>query len=118
MSAAVDLESDGEDGLVSLIMEGLFDMDKIECYAEQYENRYVIRGYDDMHYLCVWNDGDVCLGEWNDDGVQNGQGIYVWSDGDIYAGSFRDGKRNGYGVSIYADGSRYDGNWRDDEKID
>ena len=118
VSCVVDLESDGEDGLASLFMEGLFDTDKIEAYAEQYEDSFMVRGYDSMHYFYVWDDGDAYLGEWNDNGMQNGKGIYVWSNGAIYAGSFKDGKRNGYGVNIYSDGSRYDGNWKNDNTID
>lgn len=117
VSAVVDLDADDEDGLGSLLIEGLFDLDKMEVFAEQYENGFMIRGYDVMHYYFVWDKGDVYLGEWNNDGMPI-KGVYVWSDGEIYAGSIKDGKRNGYGVNIDADGSKNDGNWKDDEMID
>lgn len=117
VSAEVDLDSDGEDGLVAFFFDGLFDTYKLEPYAEKKEKGLEIRGYDDTHYLYIWDDGDAYIGEWRDD-TQNGKGIYVWSSGSVYAGSWKDGKRNGYGVNIYSDGSRYDGNWKNDEKID
>lgn len=117
VSAEVDFNSDGEDGIVAFFFDGLFDTYKLQSYAEKKDNGLEIRGYDDTHYLYIWDDGDAYIGEWRDDS-QNGKGIYVWSSGAVYAGSWKDGKRNGYGVNIYSDGSRYDGNWKNDEKID
>lgn len=117
VSAEVDFESDGEDGIVSFLFDGLFDTYKLESYAEKKDRGFEIRGYDDTHYLYIWDDGDAYIGEWRGDS-QNGKGIYVWSSGAVYAGSWKDGKRNGYGINIYSDGSRYDGNWKNDEKID
>lgn len=116
----VDLKSNGEGIPLSLfIKEELFDMGKIKPYAERRDNGSLkVRGYDDMHYFRVWDDGDAYLGGWNKDGQVNGDGIYVWSNGNIYAGNFKAGKRNGYGVNIYTNGTKYDGNWKNDQKID
>lgn len=47
-------------------------------------------------------------GEWND-GLKQGQGVYVWENGDRYEGSFAGDRPDGKGKYTFANGDAYDG---------
>ena len=47
-------------------------------------------------------------GEWND-GLKQGQGVYVWENGDRYDGAFAGDRPDGKGKYRFANGDAYDG---------
>ena len=47
-------------------------------------------------------------GEWND-GLKQGQGVYVWENGDRYEGAFAGDRPDGKGKYHFANGDAYDG---------
>ena len=57
----------------------------------------------------------IYVGEWNEQGIRDGQGVQLWPDGSKYTGLWRSDMANGYGRLIHADGDVYEGNWVDDK---
>jgi hypothetical protein len=49
-----------------------------------------------------------------DQGLLNGNGIFIWSDGTSYKGDWRSNERFGFGIYEWPEGSKYEGNWMND----
>ena len=64
-----------------------------------------------------YENGDVYVGEWNDDGhprtehgTRHGMGTYTWAaSGNVYVGEWVDNTRHGMGTFTHASGDVYDG---------
>lgn len=61
------------------------------------------------------DNGAEYIGEWDDQGRKDGQGMQTWVDGSLYEGYWTNDKANGRGRLIHADGDVYDGQWKDDK---
>lgn len=50
-------------------------------------------------------------GEW-DEGMMNGQGVYLFSDGTRYEGFFKNNRPHEFGNTVYKSGASYEGSWK------
>jgi len=64
----------------------------------------------------IFDNGDKYRGEYNDEGVMHGNGIYTFKNGNMYVGELKMGVFEGKGKLIYKNGDFYEGNWLDDNK--
>ncbi len=64
----------------------------------------------------IFNNGDKYIGEYNDEGIINGNGTYIFKNGNKYIGELKMGAFEGKGKLIYNNGDIYDGNWLNDKK--
>lgn len=71
-----------------------------------------------------YHNGDVYVGETNDEGKLHGNGIYVHErkPRDVheckYDGEWENGQKNGHGTQYYSNGDRYVGKWKDGKRKD
>merc|ERR1712232_1312109 len=56
------------------------------------------------------NDFSLYIGKWNN-GLYNGNGVYIWENGDLYYGHWMNGKQHGKGAFAWSDGRLYSGNY-------
>ena len=64
----------------------------------------------------IFDNGDKYRGEYNDEGIMHGNGIYTFKNGNMYVGELKMGVFEGKGKLIYKNGDFYEGNWLDDNK--
>lgn len=53
-----------------------------------------------------YENSSVYVGEWNKEGLKEGDGHLLFTDGTRYDGTFEDGLFNGLGVILFPDGSK------------
>lgn len=88
------------------IIDG-FEWDEIRTgYQGQFENDTVFNGYG----IYFFKDGGYYKGNW-EHGLMQGQGTMFIPEQEEYHGQFEDGEYHGLGTIIYADGGKYIGSW-------
>jgi len=73
----------------------------------------------DQYYFKMirYKSGSVYVGE-IDNGVRNGQGMYIWPNGDFWYGTWQVNQRHGYGIQVKAaEKSLSKGHWEFDKKV-
>lgn len=74
----------------------------------EYGNNNTVKG------SITLSSGDSYIGEWNDEGKQNGKGTLLSRDGSKYEGFWLKGRKHGYGRSYMSNGDVYEGEWIED----
>jgi hypothetical protein len=80
-------------------------------YYGEYENDTIFHGYG----LYFFPDGGYYKGNWLD-GIMDGEGEMVIPDQEKYVGQLKEGQYHGYGKLYYPDGGKYIGMWSNGEK--
>lgn len=75
-------------------------------YYGEYKNDTIFHGYG----LYFFKDGGYYKGNW-ENGTMNGQGEMLIPDQEKYHGDFKDGDYQGTGTLFYQDGGKYVGEW-------
>jgi hypothetical protein len=75
-------------------------------YYGEYKNDTVFNGYG----IYFFKDGGYYQGNWKL-GIMEGKGKMYIPEQETYVGGFKDGEYHGYGEIEYVDGGKYQGNW-------
>ena len=65
--------------------------------------------------IYFFDDGGYYRGDWKN-GMMEGKGTLHMPGQETYVGNFQYGKYSGYGIVDYPDGGRYEGEWKDDKR--
>ena len=82
-----------------------------EGYYGEYLNDTIFNGYG----IYFFNDGGYYQGYWKN-GIMEGQGKMYIPEQETYYGGFVTGKYHGFGKIEYADGGKYQGDWSNGER--
>lgn len=93
------------------LLSGFNWQEKRSGYYGEYQNDTIFHG----HGLYFFRDGGYYKGNW-ENGIMSGQGEMLIPDQEKYIGEFKDGEYDGNGTLFYPDGGKYVGEWKNGEK--
>lgn len=90
------------------LMNGFAWKESRSGYHGEFKNDTIFQG----HGIYFFDDGGYYKGNW-ENGMMNGQGELLIADTEKYVGEFLDGEYHGNGTLFYKDGGKYVGEWKE-----